>query len=71
MTLADGRVLTPDAVLGPARPGRKVVIAADTGGRSPAGVRVFDRWNETEELLLDIERLLGERQPSSLPKGAE
>jgi ribonuclease Z len=30
ITLADGRVLTPDAVLGPARPGRKVVIAADT-----------------------------------------
>ena len=30
VTLPDGRVLTPDAVLGPARPGRKVVIAADT-----------------------------------------
>ena len=30
ITLADGRVLTPDVVLGPARPGRKVVIAADT-----------------------------------------
>ncbi|MGH3076719.1 MAG: ribonuclease Z [Gaiellaceae bacterium] len=30
VTLPDGRVLTPDAVLGPARPGRKVVIVADT-----------------------------------------
>ncbi len=30
VTLPDGRVLTPDTVLGPARPGRKVVIAADT-----------------------------------------
>jgi ribonuclease Z len=30
ITLADGRVITPDAVLGPARPGRKLVIAGDT-----------------------------------------
>jgi ribonuclease Z len=30
VTLPDGRVITPDSVLGPARPGRKVVIAADT-----------------------------------------
>jgi ribonuclease Z len=30
ITLADGRVITPDAVLGPARPGRKVVLAGDT-----------------------------------------
>ncbi|HET8652187.1 MAG TPA: ribonuclease Z [Gaiellaceae bacterium] len=30
VTLPDGRVITPDAVLGPSRPGRKVVIAADT-----------------------------------------
>src|SRR5919109_3773163 len=30
VTLPDGRVITPDAVLGPPRPGRKVVIAADT-----------------------------------------
>jgi hypothetical protein len=37
------------------------VIAAETGGKSPGGVRVFDRWNETEELLLDVERLLSER----------
>jgi len=43
------------------RPEVPVVVAADTGGKSPAGVRVFDRWNETEELLLDVERLLAER----------
>jgi uncharacterized protein len=43
------------------RPDVPVVIAADSGGRSPAGIRVFDRWNETEELLHDVERLLAER----------
>ena len=31
------------------RPEVPVIIAADTGGKSPSGVRVFDRWNETEE----------------------
>jgi ribonuclease Z len=30
VTLADGRVITPDAVVGARRPGRKVVIAGDT-----------------------------------------
>lgn len=30
VTLADGRVVTPDAVLGPARAGRTVVLAGDT-----------------------------------------
>jgi ribonuclease Z len=30
VTLADGRVVTPDAVLGAARPGRKIVISGDT-----------------------------------------
>ena len=30
VTLADGRTITPDAVLGPARPGRRLVIAGDT-----------------------------------------
>jgi hypothetical protein len=43
------------------------VIAADTGGKSPSGVRVFDRWNETEELLLDVERLLAERLGAATP----
>ena len=33
VTLADGRTVTPGEVLGPARPGRKVVLAGDT---SPA-----------------------------------
>jgi ribonuclease Z len=31
VTLDDGRVLTPDAVLGPARPGRTIVYSGDTG----------------------------------------
>jgi ribonuclease Z len=35
VTLADGRVITPDAVLGPARAGRKIVLAGDTAP-SPA-----------------------------------
>ncbi|HEV7640720.1 MAG TPA: ribonuclease Z [Gaiellaceae bacterium] len=30
ITLDDGKVLTPDAVLGPARPGRRIVIPGDT-----------------------------------------
>jgi len=30
VTLPDGRVITPDAVLGPPRPGRKVVLTGDT-----------------------------------------
>jgi hypothetical protein len=27
---------------------------------------VFDRWNETEELLLDVERRLAERIPGNV-----
>jgi ribonuclease Z len=30
VTLADGRTITPDAVLGPPRPGRRLVLAGDT-----------------------------------------
>jgi uncharacterized membrane protein (UPF0127 family)/CheY-like chemotaxis protein len=51
------------------RPEIPIIIAADTGGKSPTGVRVFDRWNETEELLLDIERLLAERMTPIAPTG--
>jgi uncharacterized membrane protein (UPF0127 family) len=53
------------------RPEVPIVIAADTGGRSPTGIRVFDRWNETEELLLDVERILAGRLPSPTPVVAE
>jgi uncharacterized protein len=53
------------------RPEVPIVIAADTGGRSPTGLRVFDRWNETEELLLDVERLLAEQLTTALPAVAE
>jgi uncharacterized protein len=53
------------------RPDVPIVVAADTGGRSPAGLRVFDRWNETEELLLDVERLLAEQAPSPTPLAAD
>jgi uncharacterized protein len=49
------------------RPEVPVIIAADTGGKSPSGVRVFDRWNETEELLQDVERLLSERFATPAP----
>ena len=42
VTLADGRVVTPDSVLGPARPGRKVVLSGDTAP-SPAVVRAAHR----------------------------
>jgi uncharacterized protein len=51
------------------RPDVPVIIAADTGGKSPSGVRVFDRWNETEELLQDVERLLAERLAPAAPPG--
>jgi uncharacterized protein len=51
------------------RPEVPVIIAADTGGKSPSGMRVFDRWNETEELLQDVERLLSERLAGATPFG--
>ncbi|MBA3434514.1 MAG: DUF192 domain-containing protein [Actinobacteria bacterium] len=53
------------------RPEVPIVLTADIGGRSPAGIRVFDRWNETEELLLDVERLLAERLATAVSTPAE
>ena len=49
------------------RPEVPIIIAADTGGKSPTGVRVFDRWNETEELLEDVERHLSDRIAGAAP----
>ncbi|MCS7006282.1 MAG: DUF192 domain-containing protein [Gaiellaceae bacterium] len=57
-----GRGLRAAAAARAARPEAHIVVAADTGGRSPGGIRVFDRWNETEELLADVERHLAERR---------
>src|SRR5438874_4546463 len=42
LTLTDGRVVTPDSVLGPARPGRKVVLSGDTAP-SPSVVQAAHR----------------------------
>jgi len=42
LTLADGRTIAPDAVLGPARPGRKVVLTGDTAP-SPGVVQAAHR----------------------------
>src|SRR5262249_25256492 len=42
VTLGDGRVITPDEVMGPARPGRKVAITGDTAP-SPSVVQAVYR----------------------------
>ena len=55
--LADGRTITPDEVLGPARPGRRIVLAGDTAP-SPS-VREAARGAEVlvhEATFLDEER---------------
>ena len=57
VTLADGRTVHPDQVLGPARPGRKVVITGDT---APADGVVEASWEAdlliTEATFADEER---------------
>ena len=53
------------------RPEVQIVVAAETGGKSPTGIRVFDRWNETEELLLDVERVVSDKLRSTVPAVAE
>jgi ribonuclease Z len=47
ITLADGRTLTPDAVLGAPRPGRRIVIAGDT-----APVETVQVLSEGADLLI-------------------
>jgi ribonuclease Z len=58
VTLADGRVLTPDLVLGPPRPGRKVVIAGDGG---PSRL-VVDAGAEADVLVHEATFLEEERE---------
>jgi uncharacterized protein len=53
------------------RPEVQIVVTAETGGKSPTGIRVFDRWNETEELLLDVERVLADRLTTNVATVAE
>jgi ribonuclease Z len=56
--LSDGQVVTPDAVLGPARPGRKVVLAGDT---APSPV-VLEAAREAEVLVHEATFLDEERE---------
>jgi ribonuclease Z len=57
VTLADGRVVTPDLVLGEARPGRKVVLAGDTAPSS----RVIDAARGADVLVHEATFLEDER----------
>ena len=58
--LEDGRVVTPDAVLGPPRPGRKVVLAGDT---APSPV-VLEAARDAEVLVHEATFLDEERERS-------
>ena len=58
LTLPDGRVVTPDLVLGEARPGRKVVLAGDTAP-SP---RVVDAARGADVLVHEATFLDDERE---------
>ncbi len=56
--LADGRVVTPDAVLGPPRPGRKLVLAGDT---APSPI-VLEAAREAQVLVHEATFLDEERE---------
>jgi len=56
--LEDGRVVTPDAVLGPARPGRRVVLVGDT---APSPI-VLEAAREAEVLVHEATFLDEERE---------
>jgi ribonuclease Z len=58
VTLANGRTVTPDEVLGPARPGRKLVLTGDTG---PAA-SVVDAAMGADVLVHEATFLAGERE---------
>jgi ribonuclease Z len=56
--LVDGRIVTPDAVLGPARPGRKVVLSGDT---APSAT-VIEAARNAEVLVHEATFLEDERE---------
>jgi ribonuclease Z len=58
VTLDDGRVVTPEDVLGPARPGRKVILAGDT---APAA-SVVDAAQGADLLVHEATFLADERE---------
>jgi ribonuclease Z len=58
VTVADDRVITPDEVLGPPRPGRKVVLSGDT---APAGT-VLEAARGAEVLVHEATFLDEERE---------
>ena len=57
VTLADGRVVTPDEVLGPPRPGRKLVLSGDTA----PSVTVLEAARAAEVLVHEATFLEEER----------
>lgn len=55
------------------RPDVPIVIVGETRAaeRSPAGVRIYDKWNETDELIAAVESLIDEHsyEPEESPLG--
>jgi uncharacterized membrane protein (UPF0127 family)/CheY-like chemotaxis protein len=55
------------------RPEVEILVASETSAaeRSPAGVRLYDKWNDTDELVAAVEESLGEEvDPEVDPLGA-
>jgi uncharacterized membrane protein (UPF0127 family) len=66
--LAEG--LRVSAAVTAAHPNVHVVLAGEGAAeRSPAGVRVFDKWDETDEIMVAVEQALG--APEAAPIEAQ
>ena len=55
------------------RPEVPILIVGETRAaeRAPAGVRIYDKWNGTDELLSAIEQILGERHDRAAAGGRQ